>query len=188
MWNGLLNPEDLLVHCLMYKRIKKCCMIVPDSHGYTFTLTDSTLLAIFSDLYKSACSFRVCLSKNRACSKHGNNVHSGAQGQHRMTAIRPQLLKWKYAITCKLNLHTYCTVCTHASACFIPKPSMMSLFSVLDWNFYNTTWRILLGASFECCGGGIWWQAQQTSSCLSTWEEEEHLEYRQHHRTLCCLR
>lgn len=50
---------------------------------------------------------------------------------------------------------------------YASKPSLTCFFfPALDRNFYDTTWRILLGASFKCCGGGIWRRAQQTSSCL----------------------
>lgn len=51
---------------------------------------------------------------------------------------------------------------------YASKPSLTCFFfpPALDRNFYDTTRRILLGASFKRCGGGIWRRAQQTSSRL----------------------
>lgn len=63
--------------------------------------------------------------------------------------------------------------------------SVPSLFFPTDWNFYDTTWWILLGASFKCYGGGIRRRTQQTPSCLSKWEEKERVRSRW---ILRCLR
>lgn len=54
----------LHVHWLMYKLIKQCLIIVPDYHGYTFNNDWQRTVVMFFDLYKSACSFHVHLSKN----------------------------------------------------------------------------------------------------------------------------
>lgn len=61
-------------------------------------------------------------------------------------------------------------------------------FSALDWNFYDATWRVFLGTSYEPCRGRVWRRTQQTSSRLPTWETEDYLQVWPQHRVLWCLR
>lgn len=146
VWNGLLSSDDddKCINGL------KCLMIFSSDRPVTFGVSVFFPCApVKKVMFKSTC---------------------GSRGPHRMNVIRPKPLSIQ--IICKWNLLTWSTVCTRVSACFAPKQSMTSLlFPALDWNFYDATWPVLLGAPFKCCGGGIWRGAQQTSSCLPAREE-----------------
>ena len=155
-------------------------------------MTDSELFQVFSDLVWVSMFFS-CADVKRQSSFKGMEIMCSVvlKGKTEWLQLHHKLFKWNYAPICKLNRHIYSTVSTHTHtqvhAFLTQLINDVSVFA-LDWNFYNTTRWIFLGTSFKCWRGGICRREQQTSSGLSTWEEEEHLECRQPHRALCCLR
>lgn len=91
VWRGLLRNDGLL--CIN-KCIKdfECPTIVLDFHVLSFNNDRQwTVIGIHWPLWVSM-FFSCAAIKRQLVQKHGNNVHTGAQGQNRMTAIRPQPL------------------------------------------------------------------------------------------------